>query len=156
MDHSAKKALTTIGRAENVTFRELEDATVPARIDSGARTSSIWGKAHVDEARGGLVVQFFGQSHEYVFAAYERQVVASSTGHVDRRFKIRLSVKLKERKIRASFTIADRSSQVYPVLIGRNVLHGKFLVDVRLGEPRRDAENARIKELQRQIEEEES
>ena len=153
MSDTAKKPLTLIGRAEPVTFAELDNTTVPARIDSGARTSSIWGETRINE-HGQLVVYFFGDRVERTFVDFDRQVVASSTGHVDRRYKIRLSVELKGRKIRASFTIADRSSQVYPVLIGRNVLHGKFLVDVRLGEPRRDVENKRIKELQRQLEEE--
>ena len=33
----------------------------------------------------------------------------------------------------ATFTLADRSTQVYPVLIGRATLNGKFIVDVQKG-----------------------
>lgn len=153
MTEPLKKPLTLIGRAEPVTFTGLDNTTVSARIDSGARTSSIWGDAQVND-QGELEVRFFGGRVEQVFTEFERQVVASSTGHVEHRYKVRLSVTLKGRKVRAGFTIANRSTQVYPVLIGRNVLHGKFLIDVRLGEPERDAENQRIKELRQRLEEE--
>lgn len=44
---------------------------------------------------------------------------------------MKLTVKLEERTIDALFTLADRTRQEYPVLIGRNLLRGNFLVDVR-------------------------
>lgn len=76
---------------------------------------------------------FEGDGVEHKFDAYGQQVVATSMGHIDTRYTIKTVVKLKGRRIRATFTIADRSTQVYPVLIGRNVLRGKFVVDVQFG-----------------------
>ena len=55
------------------------------------------------------------------------------------------------RRIRATFTIANRQTQVYPVLIGRNVLRGKFIIDVKLGKVLSLAEKKRIAILQSQI-----
>ena len=140
-----------IGRAEIVRFPELKDQSVYSRIDSGARTSAIWGEATLVD-NGKLEVSFFGDSkNTFTFSEYGKQVVASSNGHIDERYTIRIPVVLMGRRIRATFTIANRQTQVYPVLIGRNVLRGKFIIDVKLGKVLSLAEKKRIAILQSQI-----
>lgn len=151
---SPSKEKKTIGRAELIRFPDLSDEKVHARIDSGARTSAIWGTARVENEQ--LVVSFFGDPvHTHVFNSYGRMAVASSNGHVDKRYTVKLLVVIKGRKVRATFTIADRKTQVYPVLIGRNVLRGKFVVDVTLGRTLKTAEKERIASLQTLVEKEE-
>lgn len=126
------KEKTVIGRAELIAFPEIDGIEVHARIDSGARTSAIWGSAFVENDE--LVVAFFGDSKKtYRFPSYQTIIVKSSNGAIERRYKIDLGVVINGRKIRAAFTIANRQTQVYPVLVGRNILRGKFLVDVTLG-----------------------
>jgi hypothetical protein len=142
-----------IGRAEILSFPEVGIEGVYARIDTGATTSSIWASSTqvIDDK---LHVVLFGdrgdlkKSQPIIFDTFERIAVASSTGHVQYRFKVRLLVKLKGKKIRAQFTLADRSTQVYPVLIGRNVLRGKFVVDVKRGKALQTAEKERSLGLQ--------
>lgn len=150
------KPKNIIGRAEKILFPDLTKEPVHARIDSGARTSAIWGEAQVnDENR--LVVTFFGNKDiQYIFPEYGRQVVASSNGHTEARFTVRLLVVIDTRKVRATFTIANRSTQVYPVLVGRNILRSKFIVDVNLGTVLTTAERKRIKQLESLLEESES
>lgn len=143
---------TTIGSAEIIRFPDLDNQIVTARIDSGARTSSIWGKATVDD-QGQLRVVFFGQDTVYTFGDYSKMVVASSTGHTETRYTIKLVVRIAGRRIKATFTIANRSTQVYPVLIGRNVLRGKFIIDVKQGTPLKQRERARVADLQRLLHE---
>jgi hypothetical protein len=127
-----------IGKAEEVALPELGLEVVCARVDTGAKTSAIW-VSKVAETDKGLEVVFFGKkTREYtgkkiVFPTYSETVVASSNGAVERRYKVRLLVVVAGRRIRAWFTLADRSAQVYPILIGRNVLRGKFIVDVSIG-----------------------
>lgn len=144
-----------IGRAEAIQFPELNQGVeMHARIDSGARTSAIWGEASVD-ANGDLEVNFFGSKVvSHIFSEYGRIVVATSTGHIDKRYTVKLLVTLKGKKIRATFTIANRKSQVYPVLIGRNILRGKFIVDVKLGKVLSAAEKKRIDSLQSHLSQE--
>lgn len=127
-----------IGRAEQVSFPELGIAEAYARIDTGARTAAIWAsKAEIVD--GKLAVVFFDAENPHYtgevhyFDAFERTVVASSNGLQEERYKVLLLVKLGGKRIRGSFTLADRSTQVYPVLIGRNILRGKFIVDVKQG-----------------------
>jgi glutathione synthase/RimK-type ligase-like ATP-grasp enzyme len=142
-----------IGRAEPVEFPELIDGIINARIDTGAKTSSIWGTAQaLDDGR--LAVIFLGEKHDnfqqktYYFDTFERTIVASSNGHEQLRYKIKLLVVLGGRRIRGWFTVADRSTQAYPVLIGRNVLTNKFIVDVSQGQPNFAAEKIRSETLQ--------
>ena len=153
MTDKENKTVKVIGRAEIVRFPLLGDHKVHARIDSGARTSAIWGSASVKDSV--LHVFFFGdESNEYTFETFGRQAVASSNGHIDKRYTIKMPVVLKGKRIFATFTIANRSTQVYPVLIGRNVLRGKFIVDVTLGKTLSSKEQSKIKDLEKLVEEE--
>lgn len=155
-----KKVIKQVGRAERVSLPELHFEHVYARIDTGARTSTIW-VSQAEEHDGVLKVVFFGpQSPHYTgsvvsFQEFDRIAVASSIGHIQTRYKIQLLITLKGKKIRAWFTLADRSSQVYPVLIGRNVLKGKFIVDINQGRVLRQQEQERIKSLQTVLKESE-
>lgn len=148
---SIEKEKIVIGRAENIRLPEIGEVATHARIDSGARTSAIWGDASIN-ADGNLEVTFFGdETNRHVFSEYGRIAVATSTGHIDKRYTIRLLVAIKGRRIRATFTIANRQTQVYPVLIGRNVLRGKFVVDVKLGKVLKSAEKKRIESLRAEL-----
>lgn len=142
-----------IGRAEKVTFPEINIADVYARIDTGARISALWTSKAVVTGDVLEVVLFDKQSQFFNgqvlrFHEFDSVVVTSSNGQSQERYKVQLLVKLKGKKIRAWFTLADRSTQVYPVLIGRNVLAGKFVVDVKRGSVLHDEELARSHKLQ--------
>lgn len=145
----------TVGNSTKVSFPEIEASDAPARIDTGARLSSIWGSAKVEDGR--LLVVFFGKESPlysgkpYSFDTYEEVVISSSMGQMQKRYMIVLLVRLRGKKIRASFTIADRSKQVYPVLIGRNILRGKFIVDVKKGKSLRSKEMQRTADLQAKL-----
>ncbi|HKR82457.1 MAG TPA: RimK/LysX family protein [Candidatus Saccharimonadales bacterium] len=146
-----------LGGSTYVDFPELGLAGVPTRIDTGARLSSLW--ALVEERpEGVLSVTFLGPENalytgkKYEFTEYEQIVIASSMGHMQKRYKVKLLVKIKGKKIRAQFTLADRSTQVYPVLIGRNVLRGKFIVDVKKGHTLLEQEKKRTADLQTHLE----
>lgn len=141
------KSKTTIGRAETVSFPDLGLLDVPARIDSGAKTSSIWA-SEITEEDGGIRVVFLDGGASAVFKNVSKRAVASSNGEVQVRYAVRILVTLAGRRIRATFTLADRSSQAYPVLVGRNVLRGKFLVDVERGDILRDKERERSSRIQ--------
>jgi len=152
------KTKTLIGRAEKVTFPQLGDLILYARIDTGAKTSSIWA-TDIKETKDGLSVRFASihhevYAHESIFPHYDRVRVASSMGHEQIRYKIKMPIRLGGRRIIASFTLADRGTQVYPVLIGRSTLAGKFIVDVTKGSPLKYLEDIRSAELQKNVIEE--
>lgn len=149
-----------LGRVELLDFPRLGMRGIPARIDTGAKTSAIWATKIRLDNEGKLHYVLFGQSSDYyngrelIARSYEETVVASSIGIIQKRYKVKLTVLINGKKIRASFTLADRSRQVYPVLVGRNILRGKFIVDVTRGRPMVEAERARTRQLRKLLKEE--
>ena len=134
------KPQTVIGRAERIALPEFGMDAVPVRIDTGAKTSAVWA-SNITETDGTLEYSLFGEGSEFYTGnlirtkVYGERLVANSTGHIERRYTVKMLVILEGRKVNATFTLANRASQVYPVLIGRNILRGKFIVNVKLGTP---------------------
>lgn len=149
------KPKEVIGRVELISFPSLKVGGVSARIDTGAKTSSIWATSIKARKDGGLDFILFGKSSplyngkKITVSSYEETVVSSSMGNIQKRYKVKLTIRINGHRIKASFSLADRSRQVYPVLIGRNVLRGKFIVDVTRGEPMLEAEINRTNELRK-------
>lgn len=153
-----KREKTVIGRAEIIRFPDLGDNILHARVDTGARTSSIWA-TEITETEEGLRVRFASPDHdiynyEQTFTHYKRVNVSSSMGATQVRYKIKMPIVIGRRRIMATFTLADRSTQVYPVLLGRSTLNKKFIVDVSIGSPLVEEEKAKSEELQSIIKEE--
>ena len=144
---------TIIGHAEKIDFPTLGLRKVPAKVDTGADSSAIWA-SHLAEEKDGLHVIFFGKDSEFYTGEeiiikprnYTYTRVSSSFGHKEVRFKIKLTVKIKGRTIISDFTLADRKQRIYPILIGRSLLRGEFVVDVTKGSP------LRLKEREHKLE----
>lgn len=110
---------------------------VPARVDTGARTSSLW--ASNIRVRDGIVsFRMFDQGAPWYTGkvirrpVLETREVTSSTGHVQQRYVVAMRMRVDDKRIRTKFTLADRATQMYPILLGRNILRGHFLVDASL------------------------
>lgn len=148
-----EKTLGVIGRAEYLQILGLVAKPVPARIDTGAKTSAIWA-SNIVESAGSLSFTLFDKGSEWYTGQpvttkdYSKIAVANSSGYVEQRYAVKLLVVLKNRKIRATFTLANRALQVYPVLVGRNILRGKFLVNAKTGKPLVTRE--KVRELEKQ------
>ena len=113
---------------------------VPAKIDTGADSSSVWAsKIRIDED-GVLKFALFGKGSPFysgkVFKRtdYKVAIVRSASGHEQIRYRTHFTIRVNGRKIKALFNLSDRGNNNYPVLIGRRTISGKFLVDVQLGE----------------------
>ena len=152
------KKLTTIGRAERIDLIDFAVKSVPAKVDTGADTSSIWTSA-VSEVGEQLCFTLFAPSSEYYTgevirlprSAYSITRVANSFGVKELRYKVKIKIAIKGRVVRATFTLSDRSQKMYPILLGRRLLNRKFLVDVSGGDPLIDEEQARADILEREL-----
>lgn len=128
--------LMIIGRSCIVAFPQDKISAVPAKVDTGADTSSVWASdIHVDDNHNLRFVLFdksapWYSGKEHSMKEYEAKRIRSSNGQDEIRYRVRLSVTIAGRRIRAAFTLADRSKNAYPILIGLSALHKKFLVDV--------------------------
>lgn len=138
----SKKIVTVIGYIERIALPELGVADIPAKVDTGADRSAIWASDVKEDAMGLHYVLFApgspwytGRVVDVAMGDYGKVLVSNSFGHKERRYRVKLTVVIKKRRINASFTLADRSQKVYPVLLGRRLLYKKFLVDVAIGSP---------------------
>lgn len=150
--------LGIIGRAERIDFLDYGIANVPAKTDTGADLSSVWA-TDITEQSDGLHCKLFGPGsslytgNTIVFpsSSYTITRIANSFGQKEIRYKVKIRIKVKDRTIRATFTLADRSQKTYPVLLGRRLLKGKFLVDVAQGDPLIKLEEQRTKKLAKEL-----
>lgn len=134
-----------VGRAERINFPDAEVTGVPAKIDTGAYRSSVWA-TNVREEDGVLKFVLLGPTSEFYSGKecqttqFEIVEVENSFGHKEKRYSILLRVHMGHKIVRSNFTLSDRAKKIYPVLIGRKLLKGRYLVDVAEGEPLEDEE----------------
>jgi hypothetical protein len=128
--------LAIIGEAENVTIKP-SNLRLKARIDTGATTSSIGMHSHEFFERDGKKWLNFSVKDpgSDKTVAFEKRVLRTAMikrhGAEDMaRPVVKLSIELANITMEREFTLADRSGFEFPVLIGRNVLGGKYMVDV--------------------------
>ncbi|MGH7142073.1 MAG: RimK/LysX family protein [Candidatus Saccharimonadales bacterium] len=129
------RLINTLGSTILVDFPVLGLNKVPAKVDTGAASSSVWASS-IDEEDGTLQYVLFDRLSPFYTGqklstrAFTYTPIRNSFGHTELRYKVRLQIIISGRTIRASFTLADRAKNSSPVLIGRRTLRGKFLVDV--------------------------
>ncbi|NRR92065.1 ATP-dependent zinc protease [Winogradskyella undariae] len=127
----------TLGRVDKVDFPELKLNTIDVKIDTGAYTSAIH-CSKVREEDGKLYCIFESKGHpnfksdEVVFDTYTYTDVKSSNGFKENRYKIKTTVIFFGKKYKINLTLSTRSDMKFPVLIGRQFLKHKYLVDVDL------------------------
>lgn len=146
-----------IGRAEEIDVVDLGFFGVPSKIDTGADSSAIWVSSVVEE-EDGLRCVFFGPGSPFytgevvkITSNYTITRIANSFGQKELRYKLKLRIRVKGRLIRATFTLSDRSLKTYPVLLGRRLLNGKFLVDVSQGDVLKATEKSKAKQLRQDL-----
>lgn len=131
--------MTHIGRTAKADFPDDGARNVLVKIDTGADASSIWASDIFVDDEYQLHFTLFAKESPYysgtrhVTSTYKVSLVRNSTGNRQVRYRVRLPIVLAGRRVRGSFTLADRSHSEYPVLIGCKLLNKKFLVDVSRG-----------------------
>ena len=130
------KYQVVIGRFEHVDVVG-KFKNVPAKIDTGAYRSSIHASdIKVVEKNGKKVLKFSLLGHP-VFAkrrtlesrSFNVRKVRSSNGQISVRYEVTFKIRLGYKIFRTPFTVVDRSSNIFPVLVGRKALNKRFLVD---------------------------
>jgi hypothetical protein len=105
---------TVIGLADKVTiFGKKKRKRLMAKIDTGATKSSMDVKLAAELKLGPVI---------------KSKLVKSAHGSKIRPV-INAQVKVADKKVKAEFTLADRTHMKYRCLIGQNVLKEGFLID---------------------------
>lgn len=123
------------GEEEYFFIKEL-NATVDARIDTGATVSSIDATNITEfERKGKKWLRFDFRSNDrtlQVEAPFVRYSdIRQSTKEITtRRYVVSLNIKIGSYSTASEFTLADRSKLNYPLLIGRTLMQDIAVVDV--------------------------
>ena len=124
-----------LGRYDRVDLPELGLSNIHAKIDTGAYTCSLHCKM-AEVVDGKLEFILLDQEHpeftgmKFVFANFEKRDIKNSFGEVEKRFVIVTSITIFEEVITTEFSLSNRGSLKFPILIGRKILRNRFLIDV--------------------------
>ncbi len=131
----------TVGSEEWLSFPALGIPAIKARIDSGAKTSSMHAfNIHTFRRDGAAWVSFEVhplQNNRRIVIRCERPIldrrsVKSSSGVSETRYVIGALLKAGEENWEIEITLANRDSMGYRMLLGREAMNGKMLVDPSL------------------------
>ncbi|MBD2841576.1 ATP-dependent zinc protease family protein [Erythrobacter rubeus] len=128
------QSLPTVGWRECVDLPGLGITNIPAKIDTGARTSSLHGHVIETFERDGRTFVRFSVDWDDIELECEavqvdRRGITSSNGETQQRYVIKTPVRIGGAEFRAEFSLADRSEMKFPILIGRTALRRRFVVD---------------------------
>lgn len=119
-----------IGRRERILFTELS-ISIDAKVDTGAWRSCL----HVDgyEIVDNKLVFWIGsKKNSYIYDKFKIVKVRSSFGKTQKRYSIRLRVRIGEKNYKMLVSLTNRKNMKFPCLIGRRFLQrNNFIVDVR-------------------------
>jgi hypothetical protein len=129
-----------IGRREFVDFPTLRIQNTEAKIDTGAFSSAIHcedikvinenGKPYLTFT---LPSEFYpdNETQYHKFEYFKQKKIKNSFGEAEDRYVIRTTIHIGHKTIAADFSLSDRKSMRYPILIGRKAIKGKFMIDVK-------------------------
>lgn len=127
-----------IGKEEWCALPDIHLPAIKARIDSGARTSALHAEnIHIYKTRGEKWVRFdinpLQKDRRVVVHCRARLVeerdVKSSSGHTERRPVIETALKLGDVQQTIQLTLTNRDSMGYRMLLGREAMQGRMLID---------------------------
>ena len=134
-----------LGRHIFVNLPGLNLQNIIAKVDTGAYSCSLHAENIKELKKDGHKVLSFdvpvlengryltGKTKTCFAKKYEIIEVRSSNG-VQNRYRIEVSVEIFGKKYPTKLTLSNRGSLKYPMLLGRRLLRGNFLVNVELSQ----------------------
>ena len=135
---SAHGPLTLIGWREWLALPQLGIPAIKAKIDTGARTSSLHTFSLEEFSLNGRRMIRFGihplQKRKDIDLFCEaplvdRRRVKDSGGHIEKRYVIRTRVVLGRIRWPIDITLTNRDSMLFRMLLGRTAVEKRFLID---------------------------
>lgn len=133
-----KSGLAIIGAVERGTLPELGISSLPMRVDTGAATSSLHVENLHEFKRGGRNWVSFNLHPDIhnvnlgvriTTRVKGRKKVKSSSADTEHRIVIDTLLNLGGQEWVIQLTLTNRAQMTYPMLLGREAMAGRFLVD---------------------------
>ena len=143
-----------IGSVEWCSFPQINIPTIKARIDSGAKTSALHAINIATFKKNNVLwasfdvhpIQDDGRTVVHCEApVFDKRRVKSSSGNSELRYVIKTVLSIAENTWEVELTLTNRDSMGHRMLLGRQAMSGKMLVDPEssflLGEPTQKGHN---------------
>lgn len=128
------KGSVILGKYELAHFPDLGKEDVKAKVDTGAKSSALHAshiRVREKDGKERLECYLLGDhTKKVVFDTFSTRIIKSSNGSAEKRFVVALRVRVYKRAYKTEFTLSNRISMRFPVLLGRRFLRKKYLVDV--------------------------
>ena len=129
-----------LGWREWAALPMLGIGAIKAKLDSGARSSSLhveeletFHKATVLMVRFSVRVRRRGAATLVCTApVLDRRPVTDSGGHRSERWFVHTDIELAGQRFAADMNLTDRRTMLFPMLVGRSALAGRFRIDPAL------------------------
>lgn len=146
---SGAAPIRVLGWREWLALPDLGIEAIRAKVDTGARSSCLHVEAiETTHREGGERVRFLlsgGEGGEPCWAeapVLDRRIVTDSGGHRSERIFIRTTLRLAGAAWPIEINLTHRRNMLFPMLLGRTAMAGRFLVDPArsfvLGDPGAD------------------
>ncbi len=132
--------MEVVGWREWVRLPDLGIPGIKAKVDTGAKTSSLHAfEVTTEQSESGEIVVFkihpLRKRKDTIIECrapiVDRRVVRDSGGHAEERFVINTRILLGPFDLLTEFTLTSRDDMIFPMLLGRRAIAaGKMLVDV--------------------------
>ena len=146
MESDLNGELETLGWCEWVSLPDLGIPNLRAKIDTGAKTSSLHAEECEEYIDAGVervrytVVTLRGR-YRCDSVVHARRKVRSSSGHAERRPVVVAECVALGRRWPIELTLTDRTPMRFPMLLGRRAMEGRFVVNPAIayvgGKPKR-------------------
>jgi len=132
-------ASTTVGAEPMMTLGAVEEVIllpwkvrIPARIDTGAATSSldVCDLKRLSRKQVEFKLPDRCGGHKIRMPVIDWRTIRSTEGSTERRPVVEMELCLGPKRLRTEVTLNDRSLMEFSFLIGRKTLEGNFVVDV--------------------------
>jgi hypothetical protein len=129
-------AATVLGWREWLALPKLGIAAIRAKIDSGARSSALHVEALSSHFEAGAEWVSFSvrtgvgtEVRSCLAPVLDRRPVTDSGGHTTERVFIRTDLAVAGRRFPIEINLTNRRNMLFPMLLGRTAMAGRFLLD---------------------------
>jgi len=128
--------MEVLGRYDRVDLPGLGLKNIHAKVDTGAYRCSL----HCQSAKvieGVLEFVLLDEEHpeftgmKFTASTFHERDIKNSFGEVERRYVITTTIKIFNEEITAEFSLSNRGSLKFPILLGRKILQSRYLIDVK-------------------------
>ncbi len=120
-------AKDVLGKIDKFDLPELGIYNIKAKIDTGAKTSSL--RCTSITPINNNFVQFISSGKHITKPISRVSYVKSSNGKSEKRFFINTTIEIYNKIYALELSLSSRKAMIYPLLIGRELLNQGFVVD---------------------------